>query len=274
MDVLKIATINAAQFPWPLGLDERDKRLGKLIDILIGLNTDVVCLQEMWSLKRCRRLRESLKIMYPYSFIDERWGRYLIGLASGLMILSKHPIERKILKSYKMYRGDEHLAKKGCMGVEIKLGDKGISVFTTHLQAGPGIWLWKLFDWMKPPTNIISEIQCDEMYSHIIEFNLKYPLVITGDFNVDANESPNDEYMRCMRALRHPRDTYIGERNGTTWKNGNESMSRIDYILCDYGILGHSTIRRDVGPEVSDHLLVSADLNIDTYVDEDVNPYA
>lgn len=254
MDGLNVMTLNAAQFPWPLGLPHRSERLDKLINQIIKLNPDVIALQEMWNSTARETLRTSLLVLYPYSFSDETPGKFLIGMNSGLMILSHYPIRRTILHHFTVYRGDEHLAKKGVIGVEIQAEDNRFAVFTTHLQAGPGICVWSYIDRNALPTNIISTLQANEIKQTMDEFNSPYPTLLVGDFNVDANVK-DVEYQQVMHNLGNPRDTYEGPAEGTSWNNGVQSNSRVDWILAR-NIIGHSSIRTDIGPDISDHLTV------------------
>ena len=84
-------------------------------------------------------LLKRLSATYPYRAYNESFtpGRFLVGMDSGLLILSKLPINRHSHYTYAQAVGDEKFAAKGCLLAEcLDHNDQPIVVVTTHLQSG------------------------------------------------------------------------------------------------------------------------------------------
>lgn len=265
MDI-SLLTINVAQFPAPLGIGNRELRIVQLAHCVKYIDADVVVCQEMWSNIIREQFYAIVREKYPYMYADYSWGKFLLGMHSGLMLISKHPIVRSDILHFQHYRGPEHFAKKGVLGVELQVGNGCVCVFTTHLQAGSGGPLFEWWDQNELPTNIISGLEASEIRKFIDEFAKDLPSLLAGDFNIDVNQSPATEYENCVKALCNPRNTYEGEPHlGSTWDdNGQQSAERIDHIfaLCDK-ITGGCLIIPTIGPMVSDHLAVLGTYHVD-----------
>lgn len=111
-----------------------EKRLIAMTAALEHLNTDIVSLQEVYSLQHQQYLSQTLQSLYPFSFYEakNRWGQ----LGNGLMILSKLPIVHSAFEAYKHQPLEERwLTQKGILSVIVNT-DKGRLVLTnTHTTA-------------------------------------------------------------------------------------------------------------------------------------------
>ena len=263
---ISLLTINVAQFPPPLGIPNRTERMTQLAHCINYIDADVVCCQEMWSNYQRNNFYEIVKKKYPYMYADYSWGKFLFGMHSGLMIASKHPIVRSDIRHFQHFRGPEHFAKKGVLGVELQVGNQCVCIFTTHLQAGPGGDLFKWWDSNQLPTNIISGLEAREIKDFVDDFAGEVPSLIAGDFNINANDNPPTEYQNCMKALLCARDTYHGEEHlGSTWNDdGSQSGDRIDHIFAmSEKITGGCMIIPTIGAAITDHLAVLGEYHIE-----------
>jgi len=261
---LKILTINAAQFPFGIGIGDRYERIRKLSREIRRLSPDIICLQEMWWSKTRALLGECLREDYLYKYSDVSWGKFGLGLASGLMIISRYPIIKSDLHHFVNYRGPEHFAKKGVIGIRIKYGNVDWDIFTTHLQAGAGCELFRLYDRDLPATNIISGLEMKEINFFIKNFsNDSNPKILAGDFNI--NNDDIDEMNVAKSSFEYVYDPYVppnGIYEGTTWKGDQQSTSHVDHIWClDRNITGNSQVILDIDSTISDHLGVIATLS-------------
>ncbi len=256
----RLLTLNINQFPYGLGLKNHQERAEKLAQIIREKQDqyDVIAFQEVWSNRTRDEIYRQIQTFYPHRSEDRSWGYLVLGFHSGLAIYSKYPIRRKMLITYRDYRGFENLAKKGLMGVEIEKNGKPVYVFTTHLQAGPGNAFFQWLDQGKPRTDQISLLQLQEAETEINRFvrEKDAPIFLAGDFNITAL---SEEYHRALQELPAWRDTFDPNRShyqGTSWNDFPENQ-RIDFILTrnlppSEGT-AYSVIVDDFGPSVTDH---------------------
>lgn len=270
---VKIFTNNTAQFPFPIGMGNRFHRIDLLAREIRRISPDIVCLQEMWARSARNRLARRLSFEYPFTYSDNSCGKFILGLASGLMILSKYPIVKSNLHHFKAYRGPEHFAKKGVIGVRINVNGTFWNIFTTHLQAGAGCDFFRWIDQDLPPTVIISGMEMAEIRDFIDRFmfdstdtlNLK---MLTGDFNIGLNDDDHEEMVRAIAAIGPMRETYIippnGVAEGTTWTDsGVISNSHVDYIWALNSLIsGQSVVNDTISSSISDHLCVIGDFTV------------
>lgn len=98
---------------------------------------DVLAFQEVFTEKATRILVNGLKDEYPY--IVHNVGRNTVGLNSGLMLLSKYPIESAKFETFNERRGQNALSQKGalCANIVLPSGQRAV-VTNVHLEAGGG----------------------------------------------------------------------------------------------------------------------------------------
>ncbi|XP_054512458.1 sphingomyelin phosphodiesterase 5 [Pan troglodytes] len=127
--------------PWPRALR------GTLVASLpVGL--DFVCLQEVFDLRRARRLVNRLApnlgpLLYDVGTLGLQPGRHLKLLDSGLLLASRYPLLRATFRCFPHARGEDALASKGLPSAQARLGSldgRRIVGFLhcTHLQVLAG----------------------------------------------------------------------------------------------------------------------------------------
>lgn len=269
---LHVLTINIAQQPIRIftGLKNRNKRAQRLVQTIKQLDPlpDIICFQELFRKKSQKIIIEGLKNIYPYYNVDKTCGKYIIGVNSGLAIFSKYPIEEKMFHQYTKEKGVENFAKKGILGLKLKLDDDDLFVFTTHLQTGLGAepCICKCFDNNKLSSDDLKKIQVQEAVNKIKEFtkNDNSPSIIfTGDFNTP---SVNDLYQIESHLLnsidledifnkqKSPLDTTVigkpDRRIDYIWTNilgSNDIVTTkfgniVGYITDHYGVIGELSL--------------------------------
>ncbi len=197
-----------------IGLKENKKRallLGTTIKNMGKLQPDVIAFQEAFDKRRVNSyLYKVIKDRYPYAYFDDRAGSYLGGVNSGLVIFSKYPIKRKMIKDYECWAGVEALARKGIMGVELDVDGCPFYLFNTHLQAGVDrAWYIKMFG-VRPRScegkspNSLSSSQIVQMELRQAKreiqkfvgtkdyFTKEAPILLVGDLNISRTRDSED----------------------------------------------------------------------------------
>ncbi|MCS6899391.1 MAG: endonuclease/exonuclease/phosphatase family protein [Myxococcales bacterium] len=101
-------------------------------------NTDVLCLQELFS-KEAQRLFDDLhKTHHPEALRDHNaphlWPPTLRG--TGLGLLSRPPLRAPCLWNFRSASGLDRVVRKGALHVRLQVGTAEIDVVNAHLQAG------------------------------------------------------------------------------------------------------------------------------------------
>ncbi|KAF6206732.1 hypothetical protein GE061_017968 [Apolygus lucorum] len=134
MTELKVFTMNV----WGIPYVSKDKssRMEAIAEALKSKDYDIICLQEIWDTNDYELIHSKIKTRMPYKYY------YYSGfLGSGLCTFSKWPIVETFyykfpLNGYvhKIHHGD-WFAGKGVALAKLKVNDKIINVFNTHLHA-------------------------------------------------------------------------------------------------------------------------------------------
>lgn len=275
---LTVMTLNTGLLPWPLGMKQRKKRAKKIAKTILNLtyDPDIIALQEVFGESYQRKITKKIKNKYPYILQDFQSGRHIFGVDSGLVLASKFPIEKRILKEYKHSLGDGNLARKGVMGIKIQHPVLGpVYVFTTHMQAGINKFLSYLFDFYKKYKNdsdLASRLQLKEARKWITSFvddkdRFHATILYMGDFNIKNKDKGDDkeEYQQTLQILK-AQDTYRQQESAarsTVWRT--EEELRIDYIFnlsSHENLKGSSFIINDFNKKMTDHRAVIGEFHL------------
>lgn len=266
---VNVLNVNIAQLPWPIGIGKRKQRVLLLIRTILELDTspDILCFQEAFNRSSRKLLSHHLRFAYPYSFVDNSIGKFLVGVNSGLAIFSKFPIIHRELHTYTVYRGVENFAKKGVMGVRIEIDHHNsrnvwqnlkLSVFTTHLQAGgfdKTPCICKYFDKNNMTSSEIKESQVMEaarFINHITDDNEDDGIVLCGDFNLE----PDVDFLgHILEQLSNLSDSFDATKSKLDTTVIGEDK-RIDYQFTDVPN-SESVIIPEIAGNITDHYAVS-----------------
>ncbi|TRY72102.1 hypothetical protein TCAL_01108 [Tigriopus californicus] len=134
---LKILNLNAWGLSWPWSLDRRDRFLA-LREIIALSDYDIILLQEVWFKEDYNVLRHTLPFVTFFESFNVDCSGFLIPMGcSGLMILSRHPIEEVDFKPFSK-RGSfwnfdgEIFVSKGVGRARVRWEGLSVDVFTTH----------------------------------------------------------------------------------------------------------------------------------------------
>lgn len=165
--------------------DYKDLRVALLLRKMARF--DVVILQEMFEAgpRQKRFVRDAYAMGFRYH-CGSVWPKLLDSrlIDGGLLILSRYPIVERDQLAYSQGSGSDGICAKGVLYARIQLSpdlSDSLHVFTTHTQAG---------DNRKEYSIRLAQLQ--EMHRFIartIHDDPGVPVLITGDFNLDARHN-------------------------------------------------------------------------------------
>jgi len=122
------------------------------------------------------------------------------------MIISKYPIVDTKEMIFDAGSHSDRFVTKGVLYAKVKVGSSYIHVFNTHLQASYGYE----FNFASNPYTDIRHRQIKKLAHFVQSVTSKdhYPIMLTGDFNVNARAAPGDgtdskEYSEMLELLHH-----------------------------------------------------------------------
>ena len=193
-----LLTYNFFSRPPPIntnGTDYKDARLKDFIEFMHDF--DIICFQEVFTTlndRKHRMIREGAKAGLKYyvsSPPPSFFSKYVVD--SGLLILSRYEIiENDTYDSFLNVSGDCP-TKKGILYAKIKLRDRYLFLFNTHLQS-------TYFDESQSNINCTIQVrtaQTEELINFVYNKLLTIPkeqvkkgcVLIVGDFNIDAHDN-------------------------------------------------------------------------------------
>ncbi|TMW67180.1 hypothetical protein Poli38472_012296 [Pythium oligandrum] len=187
----RIAVLSVNMFIRPEGIhsgkwfgsgDHKDLRTSLLLRKIRDF--DIVILQEMFEVGIRQRhfVRAAYDLGFKYhagSVWPRLTDRFLID--GGLLILSRYPIVERGQHSFSLGSGSDGVCSKGVLYARVQLSPDladSLHVFTTHTQAGDRLKEYSI------RAAQLKELQ--QFVAKTIREDPYAPLLITGDFNLDA----------------------------------------------------------------------------------------
>ena len=189
-----------------------NKNLEKISEIIDNVKDfDILTIQENWSYRNT--FVEKIKLFN--SILDKSKN---IFHSTGLTILfnkSINIVEHEMINfSYCngfFFNGSDCFASKGFIFARINLSGKFLDVYNTHLDAG---------DSKKDQS--VRNLQLNELQIYIKNKNSSYPIIITGDFNIDYNSSESSVIKEFIDIL---------DLNHVKWDEKYFLDNNVDYIF-------------------------------------------
>lgn len=206
---VSLLTWNVNQWPSLLSGRSNGRRLARVRAALAGF--DVVCLQECWS-AMAREIRHA----FPQHYVDG--GRSAFGFGSGLVTLSRFPIEGGTFRSYESAAAPDAWAAKGVVVVRLEVPGFGpLHVVNTHLQAWRG--------------GGIRVQQIRELERFVRSHSAGVPTLLAGDLNAP----PGSPELDLLRQALGYRDVLAERPLETVSPDGGRRFTgaegRIDHLL-------------------------------------------
>jgi sphingomyelin phosphodiesterase len=164
-----------------------EPRLNNIMKFIEIHNPDIISLQEVFS-KNSRNILYKFFTQKKYNVLMSPYTRFLLN--GGLFIASKYEIIASDYKIYKNYIGEDGLCQKGILYCQVKINNKYINIFNSHLNNDT-----PLIYSDKNNIPLVKKNQLNEflLYFYKILEDNKYIIcekkdiiyIIAGDFNLD-----------------------------------------------------------------------------------------
>lgn len=229
-----IITWNIQKFPWSL----KSFKNNNIYNII--KSHSIILLQECFD-----ETYESLESCFPEYYICRGNLKGINVMNSGLVILSKFPIENIHFYQYKNYNpfSFELFSEKGYLSASIKIKNKKIRIINTHLQSS---------DFERYDKNAM--LQLNELFQYINHLSLqKINFIVGGDFNIDIKDFFNLSNISNIKQVFYPKKPTIyidfsTAKTSSTKKQDYEPLI-FDYFLSNINMKNPLTI----SSEYSDH---------------------
>lgn len=222
---LDVLTFNTALLPEAVTATRPAERAAVMARALTGY--DVVVLQEAFVDAWRGDLLAALASAYPYQGAvvgEDGAGGLPVRQDGGIVIVSRWPIVRQATMTYgTACSGSDCLADKGVAYVAVRKGERTYHVFGTHAQS--------LYGWN------VERVRARQFvllrgFVDAQEIPPDEPVLLAGDFNVDAATPERDAMLAALDATWPPvvgalRATWDPQRNA--WATGDAQW--IDYVL-------------------------------------------
>ena len=189
-DELKLLTWNVFMLPKPINFSKQVERTHLIAAELKKTDYDIILLQEAFIARFRNSVAHELKDQYPFTAHLPRSARFKHFLNSGLMILSKHPIEIVGHHYYNHCTHSDCFSAKGVLLVEATLPTgKKVQIATSHLQA-----------WNDQKAMEVRKFQIEEVNDLLKTYaRTGVPQIFAGDFNIDGKLDV--EYPDALKTL-------------------------------------------------------------------------
>ena len=155
---------------------KKDVRIRQLLDR--AAEFDVLCLQEVWS-AYSRRVDVFIRDAADRGFCyHARSGAPRLSqlklLDGGLLILSRFPIDSSEFVAYSTSAHADMVASKGALYAQLRLGDRSLHIFNTHMQA--------FYAMVDPKATAAKAIQLQELARFVLRraSSDKEPVLLCG----------------------------------------------------------------------------------------------
>lgn len=182
---------------------------------------DVIVFQEVFDKPLAKKLQRELLATYPHQVKPlKKAGRLT---SSGILIVSKWPIQKIGAVVYPKGAHEDVWAAKGCTLVKLEQGKNSLYIAGTHLQAG-----------RSEAAKAARSTQYKAIQTLLEQHtNDSLPIVLAGDLNTQKrDEQAYPEMLNTLKMedkpLNESRPYTIDNQN--TWNKGSKNK-QLDYIL-------------------------------------------
>lgn len=222
---LKILSWNIYMLPYLSLFNGNASRAEVITDQLKKSDYQIVVFQEAFSSRIRRILKKQLADNFPFQYGPMNKNYTPFRTNSGLMIISKIPLQIIDQIEFGNLKGFDAVARKGAVLLEGEYSGSKFQLITTHLQADDN-------------ENNIRATQCIEIKRKLLDpyFDHNKPQLICGDFNVDMSDTANYHFM--LHTLEADNGNMVGdvhvtydEVNNNLARNKNNKLKVLDYVL-------------------------------------------
>jgi endonuclease/exonuclease/phosphatase family metal-dependent hydrolase len=183
---------------------------------------DIIVFQEVFDQPLSKQLKAALLDRYPYQVDPLKQAGRLT--SSGILIVSKWPIQKVGAVVYPKGAHEDAWAAKGCTVVKLQQKEKEVYIAGTHLQAGRS---------NAAKSQRAIQYQAIKTLLDTVT-NDSLPIVLAGDLNTRKSETAlYSKMLKILNMQDQPLDEerpYTIDRNNT-WNKKGGSNQQLDYIL-------------------------------------------
>lgn len=277
---LKLLSWNTMLLPFPISISYQKIRTKEIVRSLKEHDADVVVLQEVFIPSKRKYIQKSLKAIYPHQAFLGVSNDFFTILSSGVVILSKFPIEDKksvYFKSSNFFSADR-FSSKGALLTQLLLpNNKRVQVIGTHLQASQTAknrkvrinQLKEIFNLAKSQRQrstdqfLIGDLNIDAYNGADMDFMFKNFAIKTFPLQGDIHFSHGDHDISCFTPLGSIGSSSTPQLLDHVWQiNPPATSSQSSSTSKDYRILNFQGMIKKKKCALSDHLPLSVVLNI------------
>lgn len=228
---------------------------------LTELDSDIIILAEVWHHPFVEKIINKVYETHPYNYNPNIGMNLFEGkiVGTGMLLLSKYPIENPSFEVYRYLVDYDSYSHKGYIKAFIKHPIETICVYGTHVQADHGT----------APHSAIKESNICQLFNDIKdeqEKNVKLPILVMGDMNIEMHKP---EYLALLSAIKtHNMLDAAGDKPNYTMYIGNTLQQkftdkpgnmRLDYMFYDRDhfrlndFASPTNFRTDEREDLSDH---------------------
>lgn len=227
-----------------------ENRIKAIIDILLRIDPDIICLQEVF----CYNIRDILKkeLKEKYNICHSLKPKKKFSLSSGLFFATKYKILHNEDIVFKESCGEDYLADKGFQYIIVKNDNKVFTCINTHLNAMPLISAYG-------NSNLIRIRQIERILDKVLPKSLassqaplkKYDMnFFCGDINTEFGTHPQLFLVNSLQ--KYYSKTIVNPVKISTFQ-----LEQLDYIIY-YGEKTHNIeYKKYLTSNESDHHLLS-----------------
>ena len=275
---VSLLTYNVWGLPIALPGHDQNFRFISLADSLLKKNSDILCLQEIFSSKFRKLNLDKLSREYRF-YTDYTCSQTILpgfkkDCHGGLATFSKFPILEEKFYAFPEFddmRWEEKIGAKGFLVSKIQFPYKTSYVVNTHLYSG-GLEM----------DEAIREKQMHFMHKVIDSLNAQLPIILMGDFNIAHPELCNDNFAFSTKVYNYithemgfddsienyaeNKQYYTIDPKSNHYCDSSEGRQKLDYIFFRKGnkkieIL-KTYIEMNNGCTLSDHFAFAAEINL------------
>ena len=245
---MRILTWNIAALPSRINLyRDPNKVIYNIIDKIIELNPNIICLQEVFDYNIQKIICNSLKYTNYYSHISYNDKNNFIS-KNGLLTASNYNIIDSDELDYSNFTGPEYLIKKGLLTTKLDYNNTDLYIHNTHLQSNSLAYYTS-----------ICEQNRRKQHREIINKLIKYEEdfnILCGDINDDYNTSQITNFFNNLPF----KDTIYNNEKIVTFNKNNEQL---DYIVLNkkYGKVNYDIYDTSLN-KLSDHNILICDIDM------------
>ena len=245
---MRILSWNIAGLPSKINiLGNPVKKIPQMLDKILEVKPQVICLQEVFCYKLQDKLNQELNNQGFNTHTSKNHG--LIS-KNGLLTATQKPISYQTERDYSMYTGAEYLIKKGILTTQIQDSNKNILIHNTHLQSNS---IYR----MKKICSTVRQEQKKELIQHLKKniFDLN---ILCGDLNEDIYSL---EHQKFLKKLPFSKVVSNPEKIITFPKY----KEQLDYIICNQKLKIKYDKIDTTSENIFDHDILLANLTIPEY---------